>query len=277
MSSGNCSPGRTSTTAAPARSSARAYRAYVSFSGVGTGVVRAIRGRVIASMLARALEQLDEHPARGARMEEGDLTLDPAAWRAVDELDALSCQTIERTRQISHLEAEVVHRGAPTLGEEPRHAGLGIGRLEQLDARLALRHEDDAHALVGERVLRADGVPQDVAVERDRLAEGRHDDTDVVKCTGVGERGHPRRGSWTPNTPRRSSLISPSVAPARTASSMSGMRFAVPRAAVTTAARARPTAVWSRRARKALTSSERRRASSSSTRRSFIGASSPSV
>src|SRR5258706_5790113 len=234
-----------------------------------------MRGRVIASMLARALEQLDQDPARGSRVQEGDPPFHPVAGRAIDKLDATAREAIERGAKIGHLETEVVHRRASTFRQEPRDARLAVGRLEQLDARLILCDEHDAHALLRNGVLRPDRVAQDVAIERDRVRQRGHDDADVVQRTRTGGRDHPLRGSYTPNTPRRSSLTSPSVTPARTAASISGTRFAVPRAAATRSDRARVAAPAARRARQAFTSSARRRARASSTPRSCGCASSP--
>src|SRR5262245_47930782 len=64
-----------------------------------------------------------------------------------------------------------------------------------------------------------------------------------------------RAGWYSPNTPRRASDTSPSVAPARSASRMGSSRFSVPRAVSPTAARAAPTAEPSRDARSARTRS----------------------
>src|SRR5258706_2375271 len=186
-----------------------------------------MRGRVIASMLARALEQLDQDPTRGSRVQEGDMPFHPVPGRAIDELNATAREAIERAAQIGHLETQMVHGRSSAFGEEPRDARLAIGRLEQLDARLVLCHEHHAHVLLGNGMLRPDRIAEDIAIEGDRIGQGRHDDADVVQGTRDGGRGHLRRGSYTPNTPRTASLISPSVTPARTPASISRTRLPV--------------------------------------------------
>src|SRR3954470_10613958 len=213
-----------------------------------------MRGRVIASMLARDLEELDEHAARGARVNEGDESLDASSRCAIDELDAVLRQAVERASEVIDLEADVMHRGAASIGQKARDARFGIGRLEQLEPRCAARDERHLHLLVAHLVELADRVAEHVPVERDRLGDRRHDDTDVMERTGAGE-AHAFRGSYTPKMPRRSSQISPSVTPARTAPWIGGTRFAVPRAAAARSARARVTAAASRRARNAFTRS----------------------
>src|SRR5439155_26057324 len=103
--------------------------------------------------MLKALEELDEDATRGARMKEGDHALRAAPRCLVDELDPLRGEASERSRKIGDLEADVMHRRAPALGEESRDTRLGVRRLEQLDARLALREEHDLHALLVEPVL----------------------------------------------------------------------------------------------------------------------------
>src|SRR6267143_5784604 len=120
-------------------------------------------------MLSIALEELDKHATGGTRVKKSHLPFRALARRAVDELDAGRGQAIERGHQVGDLETQVVHRGAPPLGQEARHARLRVGRLEQLDPRLALAHEYDTNPLLGERVLGSDRVAEDVAIEGNGL------------------------------------------------------------------------------------------------------------
>src|SRR2546428_6162208 len=180
--------------------------------------------------MLKALEKLDEHATRGARMKERDHALRAAPRPRVDELDPPRGEASERSRKIGDLEADVVHRRAAALGEEARDTRLGVGRLEQLDARLTLGEEHHLHALRVEPMLGADGVAEDVAIERDRIGDRGNDDTDVMQRPGL-DAGHERRGSCTPNTPRSSSLSPPRRTPPRTASRLSGTRVALPFAA----------------------------------------------
>src|SRR6266545_3681974 len=96
----------------------------IRFSGSSSGLVAQ----------AGAIDELDEHAVRGTRMKERHQTLDAAARRVVDELDALFRQTGKRAREVIDDEAEMVQGRAPTLRHEASDTGLRVGRLEQLDA-----------------------------------------------------------------------------------------------------------------------------------------------
>src|SRR5690242_19694747 len=133
MSAGMAAPGSRTTTSAPRSRSVCTYRSRAArFCGVRAAeTVSAIRGRPIAFMLTSELEQLDEHATRGAGVQERDASLDAVPRGAVDQLDAVCGQAVERAGEVRHREAQVVHRGAPALGHEARDAGVGVGRLEQ--------------------------------------------------------------------------------------------------------------------------------------------------
>jgi hypothetical protein len=141
------------------------------------------------------LDELDEYATRRARVEESHETLGSDSRRLVDELNALPHQAVKRARKVDDLEADVMHRGAPALRQESRDARLGIGRLEKLDAGIALRDEDDLHLLIGHVVHRTDGVPEHVAIEGQRVRDPRHDDADVMERSGAGEAAHRLPGS----------------------------------------------------------------------------------
>src|SRR5437773_7500282 len=124
--------------------------------------------------MLNALEELDEDAARGAWMKERDHTLDTAARRPIDELDPLRGQPGERHREVGDLEADVMHRRAATLFEETSDARFRVGRLEELDAGLALREEHDLDALLVEAVLLTGAVPAHAAIGRDRVGDRVH-------------------------------------------------------------------------------------------------------
>ena len=70
---------------------------------------------------AGAIDELDQHAVSGAWMKEGHETLDPAARRVIDKLDALVRQAHERASKIVDDEAEMVERRAAAFGDEARH------------------------------------------------------------------------------------------------------------------------------------------------------------
>ena len=70
---------------------------------------------------AGAIDELYEHAVSGAWMKERHETLDAAARRVIDKLDALVRQAHERASKIVDDEAEMVQRRASALGDEARH------------------------------------------------------------------------------------------------------------------------------------------------------------
>src|SRR4029450_9414713 len=114
---------------------------------------------------------------------------------------------------------------------------------ERLDE--VLRHETEG---------RADAVrhPCDGARARGEHAEHGEADEHADLAAQIATDGW-----WTPNTERRRSQISPSVLPASTPVTSSGERLARPRAALSSASSARPTAARSRVARVRATRSAR--------------------
>ena len=138
-------------------------------------------------MLTRRLDELDEHATGRARVNESHEALGSDPRRVVDQLDSLPRQAVKRASKVDDLEAEVMHRGAPALGQESRDPGLCVGRLEELDPGVATRHEDDLHLLLGHVVHRTDRVPEDVTVEGQRIRDPRYDDADVVERASAGE------------------------------------------------------------------------------------------
>src|SRR5438105_7007647 len=226
---------------------------------------------------ARPGDELDEHAAGCAWVEERDVTIDTASRLAVDELDAARLEPTERAAQIVDHEADVMEGGPPsTLGEEACDTRVRVDRLDEFDPGQGRGEEHGADALVGDLVHLARVHAESVAIERQRLGDRGHDDADVVELAGF--RDHPRSGgTYEPNDARRSAQISPSVTSPSTAATMSGMRFSVPSAAARSSVRSRSTRAPSRRARSVARRSRWRAATDSSTRSVVTFASSPSV
>jgi hypothetical protein len=141
------------------------------------------------------LDELDEHATGRARVDEGHKAFGTSPRRPIDELDALPHQAVKRPGKVDDLEAEVMHRGAPALGEEARDARVLVGRLEKLDAGVTAGREDDLHLLVGHVVDGTDRVPQDVAIEGQRIRDERDDHTDVMEWPSAGQAAHRLPGS----------------------------------------------------------------------------------
>src|SRR5262245_48833010 len=117
----------------------------------------------------RQLGQLDQHIARGGRIDEGDARAAMAdARRLVAELDALPPELGEGAVDVLDLEAYVEQPRAP-LANPFGDAGFGPLALEQLDVRLADRQHGEPRLADLLLVLegQAEGVPQQV----DRLPD----------------------------------------------------------------------------------------------------------
>src|SRR5260221_7721296 len=154
------------------------------------------------SLQAGAIDELDEHAARGPRVQERDVALRSASRRMVDELDALRLERAERGREIVDHVAEVMERRLPALGEEARDAGLRVGRLDELDPRVRPGQEDGTDALVDQVAHRPGLHPQGVPIERERAGDRWDDDRDVMELARLL---HPRSaGTYAPNASRRS-------------------------------------------------------------------------
>src|SRR4029453_8171368 len=142
------------------------------------------------------------------------------ARQRMAKLFALSEDRELLTRLRAPLLSEVEIEGAPLEADHQP-----FERIERPDE--VLRHEPEGRAAP----VRHSG---------DRARSPReHAENDE----GAGRSGSPAQiateGWWTPKTPRRRSQISPSVTPAATAVTRSGRRLARPRAAVSSASRAR--------------------------------------
>src|SRR5260221_315744 len=113
------------------------------------------------SLQAGAIDELDEHAARGPRVQERDVALRSASRRMVDELDALRLERAERGREIVDDVAEVMERRLPALGEEARDPGLRVRRLDELDPRTRPGQEDGTDTLVDQVAHRPGLHPDD--------------------------------------------------------------------------------------------------------------------
>ncbi len=87
---------------------------------------------------ARRLDEFDQHAVTGAGVDEGHGPFRTAARRRVDELQPVDLEAEQRLGEVRHLEADVVEALALRL-EEAGDAGRVVGRLDQLDLRLADR------------------------------------------------------------------------------------------------------------------------------------------
>src|SRR5438128_11997889 len=95
--------------------------------------------RSMRSAQGGAIDELDEHAAGGARVQERDIALGAVARLAVDQLDAALREPREGGTQVVDDVAQVMERALAPLGEEARDAGLRVGRLDELDARVRRR------------------------------------------------------------------------------------------------------------------------------------------
>src|SRR5207245_3907362 len=109
--------------------------------------------------------------------------------------------------------------------DEPRDHPVGVEGLEELDANGPRPEEGHADALRG-HLFREVRLQPEAAISLEGLPEALHRNPDVV-----GRSDHIScLGLCVPKTIRRTSLISPRVAFARTESRIVGMRFPSERA-----------------------------------------------
>jgi len=108
---------------------------------------------------------------------------------AVDQLDALACEAVERRRQIVDDVADVMERRLGMLGDEPRDPRLAIGRLDQLDPPLRVAEKYSANALIGKLANAIRGKAERVAKEWKRSFDARNRDRDVMQRAELHSRG----------------------------------------------------------------------------------------
>lgn len=86
-----------------------------------------------------------------------------------------------RQRRVNVVDAvaDVVDAGS-SPGEEFPDGSLGTGRLEKLDTRRPDRKHADIDALIFDGLAAGDFESEGIAIERERLVDGRHGDAKVV-------------------------------------------------------------------------------------------------
>src|SRR5687768_6446585 len=98
----------------------------------------------------------------------------------VDEPDAAYTELFERGLNVVHAQRDVVKPWSALLRVARDH-GIAARGLEQLEGGLACRDEMRPHALVRHLLRHLDAQPQPIAIERERLVEVFHRDTNVVE------------------------------------------------------------------------------------------------
>src|SRR4029077_12952056 len=98
---------------------------------------------------AGRLDQLDEDAVARARVDERDRPLRAAARRAVDQLEAVDLEPEQCLGQVRDLKADMVEALA-LAREEARAPGRVVGRLNELDLRLADTEKGDPDPVRGD-------------------------------------------------------------------------------------------------------------------------------
>src|SRR5438552_17119701 len=158
-------------------------------------------------------------------MDERDETALRARTRlGVDEPEARLPMSRHLLPDVRRGEGEVMKTLAPAL-DEPRDHAIRLEGLEELDPNGPRPQEGHADPL-GRHLLREVRLKPEAPIGLERLPETLHRDADVV-----GWPDHPScLGLYAPKAVRRTSLISPKVAFARTASRIPGIKFPSARA-----------------------------------------------
>ncbi len=146
------------------------------------------------------------------------------AWLRVDELEPGLPESGHLLANVLAREREMMESLSPALDEPCDHAIRSEG-LEELDANGSRPQEGHADAL-RRHLFREVRLQPEAAISLERVLEALHRNADVV-----GGSDHTScLGLYVPNTVRKTSLISPSVALARTESKIAGTRFPSDRA-----------------------------------------------
>ena len=146
---------------------------------------------------AGRLDQLDEHAVAGSRVDERDRSFGPAARRGIDQLETGDLEAKQRLGEVGDLEADVMEALA-LRREKARHPGRIVGRLDELDLRLADREEGDPDAILIDLHDRLEIEPEGVPPQPERILDRLHDQRDVVHLAepadGLGESRFGLRG-----------------------------------------------------------------------------------
>src|SRR4029078_1400704 len=128
----------------------------------------------------------------GPRMDEGDGSLGAPPRRAVDQLQAVDLEPEEGLCETGDLEADVVEALA-LRGKEPGDARRVVGRLHELDLRLADAEERDPDAVVGDVHDGLELEAQEVAPDRQALVDRADDQGHVVDLAQAPDPGRSAR------------------------------------------------------------------------------------
>src|SRR5579864_8246834 len=206
----------------------------------------ALRG-LSADFGAFRLAQLDQRTAGGRRVQESDqVPVRTAPRPVVDEADSLGFERGQLRREVVHLIREMM-KARGLVAEIPLKGGRRVERFEQLDARLAGSQTDDVDPLL----FHAFPVTNCETKRRIRLFRSVQIGNDQRNVIERAVHQTAAAGLCTEKTARIASQTSPSVHPASTASTNSGMSGASPAAARLTAASPCSARLPSRRERNA--------------------------
>src|SRR5712691_1522654 len=196
----------------------------------------------------RFLDEFEEDAMERPRVDERDEPALIAAPRLrVDELESRLPESTHLLANVLAREREMMKSLSPAL-DEPRDHAVGLEGLEELHANGPRPEECHADAL-RQHLFREVRLQPEAAISLQRLLETLHRNADVV-----GGSDHTScLGLYVPNTVRRTSLISPRVALARTESRIAGIRFPSDRASSSRRWRCESTSPWRRFARNACT------------------------
>src|SRR6267143_1033495 len=181
-------------------------------------------------------------------MDEGDEpTVGAAAGFRIDKLEALGLESSHRRANVVRDEREMMKPLPPPFNKARNHS-VRSERLEELDPQGASGQEGDAHAF-GWHVLDRFRLEPQGSVAVNRLIDAPNGDADVVR----GSDQTSCLGLYVPKDVRKTSLISPKVAPATTAARIDGIMFNSPLVTASRRRRARSVAFESLALRNAFT------------------------
>ena len=173
------------------------------------------------------LDELGEHAVQGPGVDEGDqMPAEPDPGCSVDQFAAVSLDLGEGRRDVGDLVGHVVQTGSATL-QEARDPPGRVGRLDQLDPRIACGHRGSLDALLGEELPYDQAQAERRLVLCDRGVEVGHDDPDMMdSAEGHGEAVYAPRGRSNQGMRTRTAGLPPrsmdGIGPSRRAESAMG-------------------------------------------------------
>ena len=127
------------------------------------------------------LFELDQHPVRRRRVDEGDeRTFGAGSRLLVDQANAARLELRQRGADVIDPQGDVMEPGSALL-DVPGDGRIGGGPLEQLERRVSDRHEMGAHALRRDVLDAFDLEAERVAVERQCRLDVSDGDADVIE------------------------------------------------------------------------------------------------